>query len=126
MANRQETGKDGTLIVSGREVPFTSADYSIDFDTTSSDFNDGLEQDTAYVSKHAEGSIEAEGSKAELKSLLINDDGSPVENIRIQVRGDEGGDRFTGVRINSFGREYPGGDKTTTTIDFEADRHRPL
>jgi len=126
MADRSETGKDGVLTVQGRDVPFTNADYSVSYDMSSSDFNDGLFEDTSYVSASASGSIEADGSKAELKNLLINDDGTPVNNIRIQVDGSEGGDRFTDVKIEEFSREFPGGDKTTTEISWMADRYRPV
>lgn len=126
MADRHETGKSGTLTVSGRDVAFTNCDFSVSFDTSSSDFNDGLYSDTSYVSASASGSLEADGSKEELKRLLLNDDGTPVNNIRIQITGSEGGDRFTKVKIEEFSREFPGGDKTTTEISWTADRYRPV
>jgi len=127
MTNRNETGDDGVLIVDGREVPFTNADYEIGFDTSSSDFNDRLEQDSAITSKPpTEVSIEADGSKAELKSLLMDDTGAPRTGLRATVRGSEGGDRFTKGKPTSFGREFSGGDKTTTEVTVQFDRHRPL
>lgn len=124
--DKNETGKDGVLIVNGEEIPFTNADYELSYGTTSSDFNDEMEQSTAYTNKTHTGSIEAEGSKAELKRQLLDADGMPRDDIRLQINGSEGGDRFTDVKIETFGREFPGGDKTTTTIDWKADHHRPI
>lgn len=127
MADRNETGNDGELIVDGEEVPFTNADYEVGFDTSASDFNDRLEQDSAITSKPpTEVTVEADGSKAELKGLLMNADGTPKTGLRATVRGVEGGDRFTKGKPTSFGREFPGGDKTTTEVTIQFDRHRPL
>jgi len=126
MADRHETGKDGVLTVQGRDIPFTNVSDEVSFDTSSSDFNDGLYQDSSYVSANASLTVEADGSKEELKRLLINDDGTPVTDIRAQMTGSEGGDRFTKGKVTNFGREWPGGDKTTTEIELEFDRYRPV
>jgi len=72
MSNRTETGKDGVLIVSGREVPFSSVSDDISYETSEATANDELNNATAYVSKSAELTIEADGSKTELKALLMN------------------------------------------------------
>lgn len=124
--DKNETGKDGVLIVGNREVPFTNADYEIGYDIAESEFNDSMEKPSAYTGKRGSGSIEAEGSKAELKAMLMKEDGMPREDISLEITGAEGGDRFTSVRIENFGREFPGGDKTTTSIDWQADKHRPI
>jgi len=128
--NKNETGKDGELTVETengtRTVPFTNADYEISYDISESEFNDSMEKPSAYTGKRASGTIEAEGSKAELKRLIMDEQGMPVEDIRIEIFGSEGGDRFTEVKIESFGREFPGGDKTTTEVPFQADKHRPI
>jgi hypothetical protein len=126
MANKTETGKDGVLIVEGREVAFSSVSEDISFDTSEVDSNDALNNAQAYVSKSAELSIEADGSKTELKSLLLNSDGTPKEGLVAEITGPEGGDRFTEGRITSFGREFPGSDLTSTEIDLTFDSHRPL
>jgi hypothetical protein len=126
MANRQETGDDGVLIVNGQRVPFTNVSYDLEYETDESNFNDGLHEDSAYVSRGSSGTIEADGSKSELKNLLLNDDGTPTDDIRIIMTGSEGGDRFTDVKITNFGREFPGGGKTSTQIDWRASGHRPI
>jgi hypothetical protein len=126
MAEKTETGKDGVLIVEGREVPFSSVSEDISFDTSEVDSNDALNNAQAYVSKSVELSIEADGSKTELKSLLLNGDGTPKEGLVAEITGTEGGDRFTEGRITSFGREFPGSDLTSTEIDLTFDSHRPL
>lgn len=127
MANRSETGDDGVLIVEGEEIPFTNADYDVQFETAASSFNDKLEQDSAITGKPpVEVSVEADGSKQELKAKLMTGDGKPKTGLRAIVRGSEGGDRFRDGKPTSFGREYPGGDKTTTSVTIQFDKHRPL
>jgi hypothetical protein len=126
MANRTETGKDGVLIVEGREVPFSSVSVDLSFDTSEVTANDALNNEQAYTSKSAELTIEADGSKTELKGLLLNGDGTPKEGLRAEITATEGGDRFTDGRITSFGREFPGDDLTSTELDLTFDSHRPL
>jgi hypothetical protein len=126
MANKTETGKDGVLIVEGREVPFSSVSDSIDFETSEATANDELNNPTAYTGKSAELTVEADGSKTELKALLMNPDGTPKSGIRAEVTATEGGDRFTDGKVTSFGREYPGDDLTTTEVELTFDNHRPL
>jgi hypothetical protein len=126
MSNRTETGKDGVLIVSGREVPFSSVSDDISYETSEATANDELNNATAYVSKSAELTIEADGSKTELKALLMNSDGTPKTDIRAEITATEGGDRFTDGKVTSFGREFPGDDLTTTEVELTFDNHRPL
>jgi len=126
MANRTETGKDGVLIVSGREVPFSSVSDDISYETSEATANDELNNATAYVSKSAELTVEADGSKTELKALLMNPDGTPKTGIRAEITATEGGDRFTDGKVTSFGREFPGDDLTTTEVELTFDNHRPL
>jgi len=126
MANRTETGKDGVLIVEGREVPFSSVSVDLSFDTSEVTANDELNNAQAYTSKSAELTVEADGSKTELKGLLLNSDGTPKEGLRAEITATEGGDRFTDGRITSIGREFPGDDLTSTELDLTFDSHRPL
>lgn len=124
--NRDETGKDGVLIVNGTEYPFTTVDESIEWGESSSDYNDKHETHHRKTNKDSSGTIEVDGSTAELKSAIMDENGRQRDDIRIQLIGSEGGDRFTGVTITNFGREYPGGDATTTSIDWVANHHRPI
>jgi hypothetical protein len=126
MANKTETGKDGVLIVEGREVPFSSVSDDISFETSEATANDELNNPTAYTGKSAELTVEADGSKTELKALLMNPDGTPKSGIRAEITATEGGDRFTDGKVTSFGREYPGDDLTTTEVELTFDDHRPL
>lgn len=126
MADKTETGKDGVLIVEGREVSFSSVSDDLSFETSEATSNDELNNPTAYVGKTAELTIEADGSKAELKALLMNADGTPKDGLRAEITGSEGGDRFTDGKVTSFGREYPGDDITTTEVELTFDSHRPL
>jgi hypothetical protein len=124
--DRDETGKDGVLIVNGQEFPFTNISKDIEWDESSSDYNDKMETHHRRTGKDSGGSIEVEGSEHELKAAIMNSDGSQRDDIRITMRGSEGGDRFLGVTITNFGREMPGGDVTTTQVDWVANNHRPI
>ncbi len=114
------------LLVGGREVVFSSVSVDLSFDTSEVTANDELNTPQAYTGKTSDLTIEADGSKTELKALLLNDDGSPKEGLTAEITGPEGGDRFTDGKITSFGREFPGDDITSTEIDLTFDSHRPL
>lgn len=130
MVYRNETGKDGVLNINSDEVPFTSFDYSVEASTTSSDFNNRLEQYTAYTNVHYSGTIEIDGAnQALLEDFVIGGEGGrggqPQRDISIMVQGTETGLRFNDVRLNSVDRTYSGGDKTDMSVSWEADRaHR--
>lgn len=124
--NRDETGKDGVLVIGTEEYPFTNVSDEINWDTSSSDYNDKRETHHRNTAKSSSGSIEVEGSSDELKSAVMDENGEQRDDIRILMQDSEGGDRFTGVTIESFGREYPGGDVTTTEVEWVANHHRPI
>lgn len=126
MVDKTETGKDGVLIVDGEELPFTTVSEDISFDTSEATHNDELNNPTATTGKSASLTIEVDGSSAELKAKMMNDDGTPKTDIRAEITGSEGGDRFTEGKPTSFNREYPGGDITSTEIEVTFDNHRPL
>ena len=126
MVDKTETGKDGTLIVDGEEISFSTVSDDISFDTSEATANDELNSPTAYVGKSVSLTIEADGSKAELKQKLMNGDGTPKSGLRAEITGNEGGDRFTEGKVESFGREYPGADLTSTEVELTFDNHRPL
>ena len=124
--DKTETGKEGVLIVGGEEIPFTNVSEDISFDTSEAEYNDELNNPTAYTGKSATLTIECDGSMPELKSKVMRDDGTPRDDIRAETFGSEGGDRFTDGKVTSFNREYPGGDITTTEVEVTFDNHRPL
>lgn len=124
--DRDETGKDGVLIVNGEEFVFTNVDESIEWGESSSDYNDKVHTHHRKTNKDSSGTIEVEGSQAELKRAIMDENGNQRDDIRIQMMGSEGGDRFTGVTVTNFGREYPGGSETTTTVEWVANGHRPI
>lgn len=124
--DRDETGKDGVLIVNGEEYSFTNCSYSLTWGETGSDYNDTREVHHRKTNKDSDGSFDFEGSQEELRAAIMNDNGEQYDDIRLQVEGSEGGDRFTGVTITSLGREYPGGDVTTQSVEWVANHHRPI
>lgn len=121
--NLRETGKDGVAMVGGDSIPFTNCSYDIEFGTSNSDYNIDLGQRTAYTSVHATGTLELDGSHQQLRSKFIRGNGYP-RNPTLLVRGSESDVRFTNVYINNFGREFPGADKSTTSVEWEADNLR--
>lgn len=123
--DRDETGKDGVLIVNGEEHPFTNVSYDVEWGESGSDYNDKRSMHHRTTSKDSGGTIEVEGSRQELKQAIMYPNGEQREDIRIQFSDSEGGDRFTGVNVTNFGREFPGGDVTTTTVDWVANAHWP-
>lgn len=124
--DKDETGKDGVLIVDGEELPFTTVSEDISFDTSEATHNDELNNTTAHTAKSVTLTIEVDGSSAELKAKVMDENGNPRQDIRAEITGSEGGDRFTEGKPTSFNREYPGGDITTTEIEVTFDNHRPL
>lgn len=126
MTDKQETGEDGTLVVDGEELAFSTVGDDISFDTAEAESNDTLNNATAYTGKSVSLTIEVDGSKAELKAKLMNEDGTPKSGLRAEITGTEGGDRFTEGKVESFGREYPSGDITSTEVELTFDNHRPL
>jgi hypothetical protein len=124
--DRDETGKDGVLIVNSKEFAFTNVEKNIEWGETGSDYNDKQHVHHRKTNKDSSGTIEVEGSEADLKSAIMDPNGKQREDIRISMKGSEEGDRFTGVTITSFNREFPGGDVTTTSVDWVANSHRPV
>lgn len=124
--DKTETGKDGVLIVDGEEIPFTTVSEDISFDTSEATHNDELNNKTSHTSKNADLTIEVDGSSAELKAKVMDANGNPRTDLRAEMTGSEGGDRFTQGKPTSFNREYPGGDITSTEIEVTFDNHRPL
>lgn len=124
--DKDETGKDGTLTVNGKDFVFTTISLDLEWDESSSDYNQEMETHHRPTGKDSSGSIEVDGSEQELKNAIMTPNGEQRDDIRITIRGSEGGDRFTDVIITNFGREFPGGDVTTTQVDWVANSHRPV
>lgn len=132
--NRDETGNDGTLIVKGSEIAFTSASYDgPDPDWSEVQFSDGLHNDIALTGVSYSGSFEFSGNSEDLRDALYEkaDDGQydvPVspEDIEIRIREQtENGTRtvvFRGVGVGTRSRDLPADDRTTTSYDFVAER----
>lgn len=124
--DKDETGKDGVLIADGEELPFTNVSEDISFDTSEATHNDELNNTTAHTGKSVTLTIEVDGSSAELKAKVMDENGNPRQDLRAEITGTEGGGRFTEGKPTSFNREYPGGDITSTEIEVTFDNHRPL
>lgn len=132
--NKDETGHDGALIISGEEIAITNADYDgPDPDWAENQFNDGLHANFSLSGVRYSGSFEFAGSSEDLRTSLYEQasDGTyevpkPPEEIEIHIEEEtEQGLRtviFRGVAIGTRSRSRPSDDSTTTSIDFAAER----
>lgn len=120
MVNRKETGDDGVLIVAGEEVPFTNCSWDDEIETSSSNFNDEFHQNIAQTSASYSGSFEYDGSNAELRQRVRTDDGR-ARRVRLIVEESERTVRFEEV-ILSLSRDIPGGDRSSASWSFIAER----
>lgn len=124
MVDRSETGKDGVLIVGNQELYFTNCDYSIDYELAEDDWNDEFNTRKTYVSGSISGSFEWAGSNPPARDAFINPDGSPIENVTLQVNGSEERLRARRVKITNFDRAFATDSTTDGTVEWEADRWR--
>lgn len=128
MVNKDETGQDITLSVSGsgtsaEDVPLTSISYSADDDTAETQFNDSPHKRQIYTGTSFSGSFEHDGSNEELRSALRNNDGTPKapDNLQITIDEDERTVIFKRVIVESRSRDMPADDRTSTTYDWVAE-----
>ena len=122
MVYRSETGKNGTLMVAGIEIPFTSCDFTLEYETEQSDFSDDFFQWTGYISGHATGSFEWDGSMPRAYAQMIGNEGLPSGDIRLELNMSEENYFFDRVLIQSFDKANPTDSKTSGTVEWEADR----
>jgi hypothetical protein len=124
---RNEVGKDISVLIADTEIPVTSVSWDIEQETATSDFNDQYRQFTGGTAIHATGTIEIDGSNQEaLRSSLINDEGLTIELNHVSIDIVTTQDRivFQGVVFNNLSGEAPADDKTSRTVDWEADSVR--
>jgi hypothetical protein len=126
MADREETGKDGVLIVAGEEFPFTDLNIDDDVDVSESENNQSMFRNLVATGVAPSGDFEFDGSRQELRQATRNSDGTPKENLRIIVQGSEQGYRFEGVIVTNISRGYPGDDRSNTSVEFEAEQMKEI
>jgi hypothetical protein len=126
MADRQETGKDGVLIVDGQEFPFTDLNFDDDVDLSERENNQSMFRDLVPTGVGFSGDFEFDGQRSELRSATRNSDGTPKQDLRIIVQGSEQGYRFEGVVVTSISRSYPGDDRSNTSAEFEAEQMKEI
>jgi len=125
MADREETGKDGVLIVAGSEFPFTDLNFDDDVDVSAGENNQSMFRNLVATGVSFSGDFEFDGTRSELRSAVRNSDGTPKENLRIIVEGSEQSYRFEGVILTTLSRSYPGDERSGTSAKFEAEKMVP-
>lgn len=120
--DRNFRGDQAELVVDGEVYPVTEKSFSIDTETSDSQFDDsGPERThTAVTGLDITGSFGYDGQNGSLRDAVL---AAPTEKHRLIFREDDG----TGVRLNgvtiSVSRDYPSDDKAETTVDWEAEEY---
>jgi hypothetical protein len=126
MVQKDETGKDVTLIIAGEELAFTSISESDEVEMSESQDNESINPNKTVVSQTFNGSGEYDGSRKEFKNAVRKSDGTPKEDLRILVEDTEGKRRYEGVTITNIEKETPADERTNTSFDWEAEKLRRL
>ena len=124
MANPTETGKDAEVSVNGTTIAYTTASYTITYETDSSDMNDSPTPTTAIYSRYMEGSLEWDGSQIEAHEAFLNDEGAQFEDISLRISDTEKTYRVTDVTLESLDGDKPSDGKSSGTIDWRGDNFR--
>lgn len=124
MANWGETGKDTQVSVNGSRIATTTTSYSIEYENSVSDMDDSPTPNTATVSRWMEGSMEWDGSQAEVHRRLIRAEGDQTDSITLRIRGTEYTYRCTDVTIESLSKDEDATSHTSGTLEWRADNFR--
>lgn len=125
MVNRNETGKDGVLIVNGTEIPVTNISFETAFNNASQEWNDREHPVKTNVSQEASGSFEWSGSVPAARDAVIDDEGNAVKGT-LQFRLSEETWRARGVVPENISRENPPDDHTSGSVDWVAEEMYPV
>jgi len=123
MIDKKETGSDGALTITGYngDVPVTNVSYSLDAETSDSQYMGGFTQSIAITGVSYSGSFEHDGSNDELRSLVRDSNGMPKVCTQLTVKEQERNVIFRNVIVTSFGKDVPGDDRTSVSYDWVAE-----
>jgi len=126
MVNKEEIGNDVTVEVAGETIEHTSASYSEEPQTSSTQFNSSLAMNIVVTGVEYSGSFEHDGADAELRDRLFSNDTTPKTEFArkvdsIVISDSERTYTFKGCIIGSRSKDFPADDRTSVTYDFVAE-----
>ena len=125
MVNRNETGKDGVLMVNGNEIPVTNITFDTNYNNASQEWNDREHPVKTNVSQEASGSFEWSGSVPAARDAVIDGNGNARKGT-LQFRLSEETWRARGVIPETVSRENPADDHTNGSVDWTAEEMYPV
>ena len=119
--DRNERGKDFTLLVNGQQIPITNFDFDGNYDVSSASWNDQEYAEKTFIEKDVSGTFEWVGSNTAARDAVLDGNGNPVKG-HIQGQTENESIRVRGVIVTTYSRGFPGGDTSDGTIDFEGEQ----
>ena len=119
--NKNERGKDMTLIVNDQQIPVTNVTIEGSYDVSTAGWNDQEHAEKTYVQKEASGSFEWVGSNTAARDAVLDNNGNPVKG-RLQGQTEDESIRVRGVIVTTYSREWPGDDTSSGTVDWEGEQ----
>ena len=121
---QKEIGHDVVITIGAAgDVPLTNISYSVDAETSETQFGSGMGMSIVTTGMTYSGSFEHTGSNANLQEALRTDEGlpKPPKDIEITIEEHERTVTFTGVIVESRSKDVPSDDRTSESYDFVAE-----
>jgi hypothetical protein len=127
MVNKEEIGNDVTVEIAGETAEVTSASYSEEPQTSSTQFNSSLSMNIVVTGVEYSGSFEHDGANSELRDRLFSHDTNPKTEFarkidEIVFSDSESTYTFKQCIIGSRSKDFPADDRTSVTYDFVAEK----
>jgi len=126
--NKEEIGNDVELFVGADDTsyPITSASYSEEPQTSSTQFNTSLTMSIVQTGIEYSGSFEHTGANTELRSKFFGEQSEPKSSTVSKVdqlvfEDSQSSYTFKGVVVGSRSKDFPADDRTSVTYDFTAE-----
>ena len=121
---QKEIGHDAVITIGGQDdVPLTNISYSVDAETSETQFGTGMGMSIVTTGMTYSGSFEHTGSNVSLQEAVRNDEGLPKapKDIEITINEHERTVTFSGVIVESRSKDVPSDDRTSESYDFVAE-----
>jgi len=121
---QKEIGHDAVITIgSNTDVPLTNISYSVDAETSETQFGTGMGMSIVTTGMTYSGSFEHTGSNVNLQEEIRDDEGLPEDptNLEITIEEHERTVTFTGVIVESRSKDIPSDDRTSESYDFVAE-----
>jgi len=127
--NKEEIGNDVELFVGADDTsyPITSASYSEEPQTSSTQFNTSLTMSIVQTGIEYSGSFEHSGANTTLRNKFFGEDTAPktstVSKVEQLVFTDSQSTyTFKNVVVGSRSKDFPADDRTSVSYDFTAEK----